>query len=471
MDGILKDILGRPGCLEAGCTFKKNGINYIYKVICDSSNYNAVFEFCQSREGISYAEPCVTFPVLSVPDDTVSSQWYLNRVNAPMGWSITATGTKTIAVVDDAVNIRHPDLQRNIYANSAEIRGNGIDDDGNGFIDDYLGYDVASGDTDVNPPLGTAGLYMYHGTHVSGIAAAVTDNQLGVAALSWNRATIIPVKASSLPVVLTNAEEGIAYAATLRPDILCLSFGGTDTANYTTLRILLKSISDSGTIIIAAAGNDGSETPVYPAAYPFVYAVGATDKNDKVSAYSSYGAYIDIMAPGDSIYSLMPEGFWAAYKSGTSMSAPLVAAAAAYIWGIQPSFSGEKVMQCILQSADPISGSVDPKYNGKTGSGRLNLYRAGLCAQNNAVSIPAASDRQVLIYPNPANEGFFLDFGNSPKAIRALIISDLRGSMVRNIKTSENYIYIATQDLSPGIYILKSIQTDKEATIKFSVIR
>lgn len=468
-DQALKSCLQNKGCTSWGQVFQNMGITNIYKVGCPQDSMNQILSVIKTREEVAFAEPCISYPLLNYPNDSMGKQWYLQQVQSIPAWAVNRIGQKTIAVVDDAIDINHPDLSANIYINQKEIRGNGKDDDGNGFVDDYTGYDVASGDTDVNPSAGAAGAYMFHGTHVAGIAAGVTNNGLGVAAISYNAAALIPVKASALPVVLTHAEEGIAYAATLKPDILCLSFGGKDTTSYTTLRILLKAIADSGTIIIAAAGNDADEIPVYPAAYPFVWAIGATGRGDKVSPYSSYGSYIDLMAPGDSIYSLMPGGAWAAYKSGTSMSAPIVAAAAAYVWGINPSFSGSKVMQCLTQTADPIDAQNDPKFNGKTGFGRLNVYRAALCAQNNLIS--KSTNFDWALFPNPAEDFTLLDFGLRNHISKKIYIYNLAGAVVKKMETTDSRIHIPLNGLESGLYIIKVIQPESEAAIKLSVMR
>ena len=221
-------------------------------------------------------------------------------MDALSAWSI-ATGSHDIivAVVDTGCNLTHPDLAANLWTNSNEIPGNGLDDDGNGYLDDYHGWDFRDRDS---VPADVSG----HGTHVAGIIAAQGDNQLGIAGTAW-RARIMPVRFMDAFDQGTTADAiaAIEYAVAQGAQIINCSWGGS---GYSTA--LRNTMANSGVLFVCAAGNvasDNDSTPFYPASYPSdnIIAVAASDQMDRLTRFSNFGTQsVDIAAPGIRIYSL-----------------------------------------------------------------------------------------------------------------------------------------------------------------------
>ncbi|GAH47056.1 unnamed protein product, partial [marine sediment metagenome] len=234
-------------------------------------------------------------------------------IDAPEAWDVeTGSEDVVIAIVDTGVDYTHPDLADNIWVNDDEISGNDIDDDSNGYIDDVNGYDLADNDSD---PLDR----MDHGTHCAGIAAAVGNNEIGIAGVSWN-CKIMPVKVFTdegrTPVYLWS--EGIKYAADNGADVLSMSIGGHGMADV--LQDGIDYAYGKGCVLVAAAGNDGGSRSLYPAFFDNVISVAAINQNngrctkqdwDPDNHYpliqgSTWGDEVDVAAPGNLVYSTMP---------------------------------------------------------------------------------------------------------------------------------------------------------------------
>jgi subtilisin family serine protease len=311
------------------------------------------------------------FEVAATPNDTLfSSLWGMSRINAPQAWDRT-TGSRSIivGVIDTGVDYNHPDLAANIWRNTREIAGNGIDDDGNGFRDDIRGWDFANND---NNPMDDNG----HGTHVAGTIGAVGNNRQGVAGVAWN-VQIMPLKflAANGGGSTLNAIRAINYGVANGARILNNSWGG---GGYdTALNNAIANARSRGVIFIAAAGNaanNNDTSPTYPANYNHdnVVSVAASNLSDRLWTSSNYGrSTVDIAAPGENILSTMPGGGYG-WMSGTSMAAPHVAGAAALVWSQNPSMSYSQVINTLYSSSDVISGLTDKVVGGR----RLNVGRA-----------------------------------------------------------------------------------------------
>lgn len=245
-------------------------------------------------------------------------------IRASSAWDVTTGSADLIlAVIDTGVDLAHPDLAPRIWTNPGEIPGNGLDDDGNGFIDDVHGWDFASGSNNMTPSSG-------HGTFVAGMAAAATGNGIGVAGADWNcRIMSVNVFPPGEPSTDVLVADGILYAARNGARVINLSLGGTDTS-----RILEDAVTEAlglGALIVAAAGNNNFNTdahPFYPANLPYrgVVAVGGSTNRD--APIYNYGAFsVDLAAPADRVYSTRQGGAYG-IGSGTSYAAPLAAAAA-----------------------------------------------------------------------------------------------------------------------------------------------
>ena len=298
-------------------------------------------------------------------------------IDAPEAWSAT-TGDAgvVVAVMDTGVDVTHPDLKNNVWANPGETPGNGVDDDKNGYVDDANGWDFYNDDASVYD----AADGDKHGTHVAGTIAAEGNNDLGVVGVNW-KARIMPLKFLGPNGGYTSdAVEALNYALAKGAKVSNNSWGG---GGYS--QALLDAINKadaSGHLFVAAAGNGGSDgvgddndsTPFYPASYdsPNVVSVAATDSKDSLASFSNYGAAsVDLAAPGVGILSTLPGDTYGGY-SGTSMATPHVSGVAALLKSKNPSADDAILKDGILKSVD-----ANPNLSGKTATGgRLNAAGA-----------------------------------------------------------------------------------------------
>lgn len=308
-----------------------------------------------------------------IPDDPgYGNQYYLPQIMAPEAWDLQkGDSTVVIAIVDDAVDYTHPDLWNNVFTNELEFSGlPGVDDDGNGYVDDIHGYDVADDD-----PEASSGVPGHtHGTQVTGNAAAVTDNGIGVASPSWN-CEYLPVKASldSDPDVIGAAYEGIEYAALMGADVINCSWGRGGTASEYQQEVI-DYATGLGSLVVAAAGNDGTSEFHWPSAYLNVVSVAAVNANDVRAGFTNFGRTVDITAAGVNTYSTQRGGGYG-YWGGTSASSPIASGLAALIKSGQPGMNPDQLARQLVLTADNIDDS-NPGYEGLLGIGRINAYRA-----------------------------------------------------------------------------------------------
>ncbi|MEM9158551.1 MAG: S8 family serine peptidase [Verrucomicrobiota bacterium] len=310
------------------------------------------------------------------PDDySAPYLWHLNQVKAEDAWEFdTGSDAVVIAVVDTGMQRDHPDLVGNLFVNTSEIAGNGLDDDGNGLVDDVSGWDFYDDDADPDDATG-------HGTHVSGLAAAQGNNGLGLVGVNWN-ARIIPLKVGENSGLSTSAiNEALRYARTLKDagaNVVATnnSYGSSGTNQSS--RSEIRNQQDAGILFVAAAGNDGDDMDTggsnFPAGYPLdiIISVANSRQDDTISTGSNYGAIsVDISAPGTDVFSTYTGSSYQEL-TGTSMSSPMVAGAVALLKSDEPDLTWQQAKQRILDSADPI-----PSHEGRTVTGgRLNLAAA-----------------------------------------------------------------------------------------------
>ncbi|HPY59719.1 MAG TPA: S8 family serine peptidase [Methanospirillum sp.] len=322
------------------------------------------------------------FSALTFPNDPkFADQWGLSNtgqtggvsgadIKALKGWEI-AKGSDTIvvAVLDTGVDYTHPDLAGNIWVNPGEIPNNGIDDDGNGYVDDVYGYDFINNDND---PMDDNG----HGTHCAGIIGAIGNNGIGVAGVTW-KVKIMPLKFLRADGTGDTAASlnAIAYARRMGADIISCSWGGKAKS-----QALGDAIASTNALFPCAAGNEGSDndkTPHYPSGFdlPQIISVAASDAKDGIPAFSNYGATkVDVAAPGDWIMSTYPTSLGHQYvkMKGTSMATPYVSGLAALLLAKEPSLTPAKLKARIMDTVDKL-----PAFAGKTVSGgRINVYKA-----------------------------------------------------------------------------------------------
>jgi subtilisin family serine protease len=306
---------------------------------------------------------------MNVPIDPLyAEQWFFPVMQAPSAWDLThGSSSVVVAIVDNGTDLGHPDLAASIWNNADEISGNGVDDDGNGFIDDVNGWDFE--DNDNNPEPEPPGDPDYHGTHTAGLVGSVMDNGRGVTGIAPS-CKVMVVRAGSGGFI-NSGLEGILYAAYNGADVISLSWGGTGSSSFE--QDVINDALLQGAVIVAAAGNEGSTTHHYPAAYDGVLAVAATDPADHLWDGSNHGSWVSVCAPGVAILSLVPDGYGMA--SGTSMATPLVAGVAALVKSYHPGWTGDQIYSQIIYTSDDISAK-NPLYPGMLGTGRVNAYRA-----------------------------------------------------------------------------------------------
>ncbi|MCF8351005.1 MAG: S8 family serine peptidase [Bacteroidales bacterium] len=311
---------------------------------------------------VDYAEPnYLVYSLETYPNDPIylaGAQWHIDSVNAPKAYdSTTADTSQLIAILDTGIDWDHPDLYENIWYNYSEIAGNGLDDDNNNYIDDTRGWDFVNDDN--NPDDDNS-----HGTHVAGIAAAVTNNSTGVAGIAWN-ARIMPLKILQSTGYGNSADfaSAIYYAYQNGATIINMSLGSY--GESLTVKNALE-YAYSYSVLVAAAGNNFYNidlAPVYPACYSFVIGVEATNFYGELASFSNFdldgpleSIYADlynyeIRAPGYGIYSTYPKGNYHAL-TGTSMSTPIVSGAIALIESYFGSISHEELFVRLIQAAD-----------------------------------------------------------------------------------------------------------------------
>jgi hypothetical protein len=320
---------------------------------------------------VLFAEPNYLVRAMAdPPDDTYYSRlWNLDKVRGPEAWQITLGDPSVpLAIIDTGVDLDHPDLMSKLWINPDEIPANDLDDDHNGYVDDVHGYDFINEDADPDDDHG-------HGTHVAGTAAAATDNGLGVAGMApANPLMALKVLGSGGEGSYADLIEAMSYALTEGAQVMNMSLAGEDESPA--LEDAVEAASAAGAIVVAAAGNyAASGNPIlYPAAYDDSLAVGATDRYDGIASFSEHHPYVDVVAPGSSVYSTLRGGSYG-YKSGTSMATPHVAGLAALMWAVQPTLTQAEVVGHITQNAVDLGVPGKDNYYGW---GRIDA-RSSLC--------------------------------------------------------------------------------------------
>ncbi|MBL8100279.1 MAG: S8 family serine peptidase [Anaerolineales bacterium] len=321
-----------------------------------NGNIQSTIDDLLQQQGVIYAEPnyYVEMTDLIPNDPGWNNQYNLTAIRAPAGWALnTGAVWVTIAILDSGVELSHPDL----------------------FVRILPGYDFVNNDNDPQDDNG-------HGTHVAAIAAASSNNGVGIAGVNWGT-NILPVKVlnASGNGTYANVAAGIVWATDYGVQVINLSLGGA------TPSFLLSDAVDyaynHGVTLVASTGNAGSPAVLYPAAYSAVIAVGATDSSNAWAGFSNYGPEVDVVAPGADIYSAYPGGGYG-YRSGTSMSAPHVSGLAAILWGIPG--NGPASVRSIIESTARDLGS--PGWDPYFGNGLIQMDAAILQTLPSTTSSP-----------------------------------------------------------------------------------
>lgn len=331
---------------------------------------------------VEYAEPDYIVHGLRTPDDPRYSEQYGLRntgqtggvpgadIGAEAAWDrFTGDASIIVGVIDSGVDLTHPDLMPNLWTNVGEIPENGVDDDGNGYIDDIHGYDFVNRDGDPTDDNG-------HGTHVAGVIAARGDDGVGITGVNW-RLQLMAIKFLNFAGsgVSSNAVLAVQYAVRMGCRVTNNSWGGGPASQA--MLNAITAADAAGQLFVSAAGNAGGDNdaaPVFPASYAAenILVVAATDHADQLTGFSNYGlTSVDIAAPGDEILSTWPGGGYR-LLSGTSMATPHVAGAAAFLLGRFPSMTTMQAKSQLMRWARPLPGLTTRTVSG----GRLDLALA-----------------------------------------------------------------------------------------------
>jgi len=322
----------------------------------------AAREYARLEEA-EYAEPNYLYFISGIPNDAFFSLQYglqtvdKNGIDAVEAWDLERGSSSVIlGIVDSGVDDQHEDLQGKVIKGFNFVDNNGDPRDDNG-----------------------------HGTHVSGIAGAIGNNQKGIAGVCW-KCKILAVKSVDASGSGTNAwiANGITYAADHGARVINLSLGGAGPSK--TMELAINDAYRRNVVIVAASGNDNADGVEYPAAFPNVIAVGATNAQGEKAAFSNYGSPLSVVAPGQAIYSCLPNNRYQAW-SGTSMATPHVAGLAGLILSKNPSLSSAEVQSLLTSSADDLGApGKDPFF----GFGRINAFKALTSSTGPGGSLPPA---------------------------------------------------------------------------------
>ncbi len=344
----------------------------------------------QKLDIFEWVEPKYIRQTHAVPNDPLigtsfSSQNYLDYHRLFQAWEISQGNRDVIiAIIDSGVDYLHPDLADKMWINTGEIPNNNLDDDGNGFIDDVMGWDFWQEGSITNPVQDNdpRGDFFVHGTHVAGIAAAATNNGIGIAGVGYN-CRYMNLKAGGTqaqPTAIGFGFEAMLYAVANGAQVVNCSWGASGFSSFE--NEVVNFATSQGVVVIASAGNNGGTTaetdPVYPAAYQNVLSVGAVNHfggliNQRAS-FSSYGTTLDVLTAGNGVLSTVFQGEYG-LLTGTSMSAPIAAGVAGLLKALRPTWSAARIRLQLRATAEPLD-ALNPATANLLGKGRFNAVQA-----------------------------------------------------------------------------------------------
>jgi subtilisin family serine protease len=305
--------------------------------------------------------------VASTPNDPYwPYEWHMVDIKADQAWNtVKGDPSVVVAVMDTGMDHTHPDLAPNAWTNPGEIPGNGIDDDGNGYIDDVYGWDFAYGDNDPNDNYG-------HGTACAGIVAAAQDNSIGMSGVA-PKCRLVGIKAANDSGYFYDSANvpAFVYIADMGFKVVSMSFYADQVTPAE--RDAVDYCWSKGVVLVAAAGNDSHVLPYYPGAYEHVISVAATDGADNRAWFSDYGSWVDVAAPGVSLVATVPGGGYTTGFAGTSGATPHVAGLAALLFAAKPGATNAEVRAAL---EDTAHATVDPNLGEYTNYGRIDCKAA-----------------------------------------------------------------------------------------------
>jgi len=386
-------------------------------------------------------------------DDTAKSGADIKMEEA---WDIEKGDSSVIvAIIDEGARLSHPEFAGRIWKNYGEIPGNGIDDDGNGYIDDYTGWNFAYNN---NNPTDDEG----HGTNVAGIIGANANNTIGYAGIDWHcKLMIIKALDTNNFGYYSAWAEGITYATDNGAKVINMSLGGLTSS--VTLQDAIDYAYANNVTAVVAMGNENHNSPDYPAACNHVIAVGATNARDQRAdpffwgGGSNYGTYISVVAPGNYIYGpyFLSDTVFYTYWGGTSQATPHVSALAALLLAQDSSRTPDEIKHIIEITADDTVGKPTedtPGWDQYYGHGRINAYRA--LSYEKRTSVPAVGKpATVSLYPNPTRGEITVQAKGQLTPINYWII-DLKGCILSKGEISAQNSHINISSLVKGAYLV-----------------
>ncbi|MCK5737931.1 S8 family serine peptidase, partial [bacterium] len=368
--------------------------------ISEPSNLDSLIRRLAALWDVEYAQPNYIHHIDIAPNDPLyPDQWALPLLHMETVWAQT-TGTTDvlIAIIDTGIEVAHPDLQGAIHLNPGEdVNGNGtieptdfngIDDDGNGFVDDICGWDFTDaphfpdfGDYRErdNDPADEHG----HGTAVAGLIGAQLNNEIGIAGMAPG-CRLLNLRAGTSRGLLEEDDvaAAVVYAVHMGAQIINMSFG--DEVASPLLRDVMAFAADAGVLLVASAGNSSSLSPHYPSGYAEAISVGSVTRDLYLSSFSNYGPAIDLVAPGSDLFTTNLNGEYQPF-SGTSAAAPIVSAAAGLLWSKYPDWSAQEIHGRLMSTCRDLGQS-----------GPDNLYGNGLVDPLNALDSSGSTILEII---------------------------------------------------------------------------
>jgi len=384
------------------------GLSRVFRITFnDNIDPLELCDFLNNKYYIDYAEPLYKHQLTKIPNDPLyADQYELRTIKIQECWDLsTGDPNVTIAIVDSELDWRHRDLSGNIFENPGESgtdnqgkdkRFNGIDDDNNGLIDDYHGWDFMSNTTyaellegkikqDNDPRINEQDAKSFHGTLVASVCSAVSDNDRGIASPGW-ACRLMPVKIRSDYGIGGAEHQGILYAAMMGADVINCSWVGVGFSRHE--RDVVNQAVALGSLVIASAGNSGEsiDKNYYLNSQDVMY-IGASDQNDEIADFSDYGIITAVYAPGKEIQCASAFDNYT-NSNGTSLSAPLVSGVAGLIKSKHPDWSNYQIWHQLRSTSDNIFESDDKKrekYYGRLNAHKCLLYNDDF---NSELSVP-----------------------------------------------------------------------------------
>ena len=394
-------------------------------------------------------------------------------IDMELGWDIEQGEQSIIvAVLDSGIKLDHPEFSGRIWTNTNETL-NGIDDDNNGYIDDINGWDFANNDDDPTDDHG-------HGTNVTGIIGANSNNNLGYSGVDWNCKLMIgKILDENNYGYYSWWTDAIYYAVDNGANVINMSVGGSGFSN--SMKDAIDYAYDNGVIVVACMMNENNNTTFYPAGYQNTIAVGATNPNDERSAPffwsatsgSNYGNHIDVVAPGNYIYGLNHQSNtnYNSYWGGTSQATPLVAGLSSLLLAQDPDQTPDDIRSIIRNTAEDQVGNVSEDILGFDiyyGYGRVNAYQALL--QNSLSINEIINPEDVSIFPNPVSNFVTI---NSALKFSTVLIHNILGVEILRIDNSsqQNSLKINFTNFKRGVYLTSLLNENETVLISKKIIK